>query len=917
MPLSIGARLGPYEVLAPIGSGGMGEVYKARDMRLDRTVAIKVLPEALASDPTFRERFDREAKAIASLQHPHICTLHDVGHQDGIDYLVLEYLDGQTLADRLTRGALPIDQVLTYSIQIADALDKAHRAGIVHRDLKPGNIMVTKGGVKLLDFGLAKTRVGGPGLAGGLSALPTEQGLTAHGTILGTFQYMAPEQLEGHDADARTDIFAFGAVAYEMVTGKKAFEAKSQASLISAIMSSEPPPIASLQPMTPPALDQIVRTCLSKEPDERWQTAGDVERQLRFIADGRSQVGTVVAAPGAIRRRYARTLATAIAGSVAGAIVAALVVWGWARGVATVLEPQRVSVVVPSTQPVAFGWFPGLSLALSPDGTEVAYVGADLAAPPGPGRNRLYVRSLDGLAVREVPGTADARQPFFSPDGRWVAFFTPTGELKKVSLDGGNPLTLVEKINGGEWSFGSWIDDDSIIFTSRGGAGLQRIQADGGSAQQLTTVDTSQGERVHARPEFVAEGRAVLFDVEFRVLRDPRIDAVMLDTGERRVVLENAHGAHYLNSGHLLFQRDEAILIAPFDPARLALTGPAVPLVDEVRGDGNVNQGAELAVSRSGTLAYVPAVDTRSALGSVSRSGTFEPLGLPPNRFDYPRVSPDGRYIAFTVSRGQETEVQVHDVVRGTTTKLTQEGSDAGPAWHPNNQALAVSSTKQNARGLFLKDLNGGERLLVPAEGATQLRNASWSPDGKLLAYTAQTGSQHDIWVLTISDKPAAQPLVNSPASEHSPRFSPDGTWLAYVSDESGRPEVYVRRYPQGDRFPVSTSGGVGPVWSPDGEEVFFQGPYEDAQKLMVVSVTVDRGGVRLGKPTPVFDMRTPGPTGAVEQYANSANSGVRYDIFPDGQRFVMIRQADSQGTREIVLVQNWLEEVKRIAPRK
>jgi serine/threonine-protein kinase len=728
---------------------------------------------------------------------------------------------------------------------------------------------------------------------------------------------MAPEQLEGRDADARTDIFAFGAVVYEMVTGKKAFEGKSQASLIGAIMTSQPPPIAALQPMTPPALDHIVRTCLAKDPDERWQTAGDIERQLKFIVDGRSQVGAVVPAPAPARRRHVRTLVAAAAGCAVGAIAAALVLWGWARGAAIAPEPQRVSVVVPSTQPLAFSWQPGSSLAISPDGKQLAYVGTDLAAPPGPGRDRLYVRSLDGLAVRELSGTANARQPFFSPDGRWLAFFTTTGELRKVALAGGSPLTLLEKLNGSMWGFGTWTDDDVIVFGAPGGGGLWRIPADGGSAQPLTMIDASQGESSHWQPELVAGTRAVLFWVNFTALRDQRVDAVMLDSGERRVLVENAYGPHYLSSGHLLFQRDEAILVAPFDPARLVLTGPAVPLLDEIRRDAPASQGnvAQLAVSRSGTLAYVPAVNTASALGAVSRDGTFEPLGAPPARFDRVQASPDGRYVALTVGRVQQQEVHVHDVMRGTTSRLTRQGSDEAAAWHPNNQALAVFSRTQDARGLFLKDLNGGERLLVPAEGSTQLRDASWSPDGRLLTYTVQTGNEHDIWVLTMGDKPIAQPLVSSPAREHSPRFSPNGAWLAYVSDESGREEVHVRRYPQGERFQVSTAGGVGPVWNPNGREIFFQGPHEGSQKLMVVSVTADGDSLRLGAPMPLFDMRVRGSTGVMEQYATTSNGGRRYDIFPDGKRFVMIRQPDSQEAREVVLVQNWLAELARLAP--
>ncbi|MGH9257458.1 MAG: protein kinase domain-containing protein, partial [Vicinamibacterales bacterium] len=456
MALAAGTRLGSYEIVAALGAGGMGEVYRARDARLGRDVAVKVLPAHVADDPALKERFEREARTLAALSHPHICPVFDVGAQDGIDFLVMEFLEGETLAARLTKGALPLDQALRYATQMADALDKAHRKAIVHRDLKPANIMITKTGTKLLDFGLAKTTPAAAGAAA--SMLPTAPpGLTVQGTILGTFQYMAPEQLEGAEADARTDIFAFGAVLYEMLTGRKAFDGKSQASLISAIMSSEPLPVSSLQPVAPPALDQIVKTCLAKDPDERWQTAGDIERQLRWIADGRaqthSQVG--VAAPATARRLPLKTLAVAVAGCVAGAVVAGAAIWLATRP--AVPAPQRLSVVLPADHPVAFGWTPGHSLAISPDGMQLAYVSPNLELPPGaPGRNRLQLRSLGGLTVRDLPGTAGARQPFFSPDSQWVGFFTEAGELKRISLTGGNPVTVLEKINGGIWAAGVW-----------------------------------------------------------------------------------------------------------------------------------------------------------------------------------------------------------------------------------------------------------------------------------------------------------------------------------------------------------------------------------------------------------------------------------------------------------------------------
>jgi serine/threonine-protein kinase len=601
----------------------------------------------------------------------------------------------------------------------------------------------------------------------------------------------------------------------------------------------------------------------------------------------------------------------------AGALLAAAAVWSWAGRAPAPVAPTRTSVMVPANRPIAMGWFPGRSLALSPDGTEIVYVGTNLDVPADdPARTQLQLRPLATLAVRDLPGTAGGRQPFFSPDGRWLGFFTTTGDLKKISLAGGHPVTLVEKINSGGLAFGVWAKDNTIIFGTLT-TGLRRVSAEGGAVTDLTTPDAAQGEQFHLMTALTPSSRAVLFSGSTRVAA--RIDAVMLDSGERRRVIENAGRPVLLGSGHLLFQRDDAILIAPFDAERLTVTGPAVPLPDAVRRDspGSPFPVAELAASSHGTLAYVPAAEDARALALVRRDGTFEPLGPPPTSFALPRASPDGHAVAFVVPRGRDSEVHVYDRRRGSTTKLTEDSRDEGLAWHPDGRSLAIYSTRKDVSGIFLKTLDGRERLLVPRPaGATIIRNAAWSPDGTQLAYTAQTGLLHDIWVMTLGDTPTTAPWLASAASEHSPAFSPDGRWLAYVSDESGRTEIYVRPYPQGQRLAVSTAGGASPVWRRDGKELFFQGVADSVQKMMAVSVTADGASLRLGKPTPLFDLRVLGPSGAIGQYVVGSNVGPQYDTLPDG-RFVMVRGPDPAGIREIVLVQNFLEELRRPPPAK
>ena len=912
----IGTKIAHYEITSHLGSGGMGDVYQATDSKLGRRVAIKFLPAAFASDAERLSRFRREAQVLASLNHSNIAQIYGLEESGESRCIVMEWIDGETLHARIQRGPIPLDEGLAIARQITEALEVAHEKGIVHRDLKPGNVMLTTDGrVKVLDFGLAKAIEVGSSNASLLSS-PTmtrmeatvSPGLgTNPGLILGTAAYMSPEQARGKIVDRRTDIWAFGVVLYEMLTGQRAFPGEDLTDTLAAVVKLDPKWEA-LSTDVPPRVRQVLRICLHKDPRQRPHSIGDV----RLALDGAFE-----AAPEAtiVERRSPLTVLSVAGGAIAGAVIAGAVLWLW-LGSSPVSVTTRLSVMTPDSRPIVMGGTPRRSLAISPDGSQMVYVGQTLDAATGRRSERLQLRALSALAVRELPGTDGARQPFFSPDGQWVGFFVST-ELKKVSVAGGNPVPLVDKINGAANAFGVWSNDNTIIFGSIN-TGLRRVSAEGGETTTLTSPDAAQKELYHLFPSLLPSNAAVLFSIRYDDPTKSRIDAVMLDTMERRVVLENARNPVVTSSGHILFQRESAILIAPFDARRLVLAGPAIPFLDEVRNDSPDSPipTAELSVSREGTLAYLPATNTARTLGFVNKEGTLTPVALPPANFSHPRVSPDGQALAFVVAQGQRSEVHVLDLQRGSTTKLTQEGRDEGPVWR-DDRSLSFFSRRTGASGIYLKNIDGREQLLLPIpEGATTVRNLSWSKDGTKLAYTLQKGFEHDIWVLTMDEKPTAQAFLNSPASEWTPRFSPDGNWLAYISNESGRSEVYLRKYPEGERLPVSSAGATAAVWSRDGRQVFFTGLDADSRKMMAVSVTPAGDTLRLGKPTPLFELRRRSSTGEIEQYADGGNSGAMYDVLLDG-RFVMVRGADSEGTREIVLVQNWFEELRRLFSSK
>ena len=892
MALTSGARLGPYEIVCPLGAGGMGEVYRARDTRLERTVAIKILPAQFSSDPLRKQRFEREAKTISSLNHPNICVLFDVGHQDGTDYLVMECVEGDTLAKRLEKGPLALDQVLKFGAQIADGLDKAHRSGVVHRDLKPGNIMLTPTCAKLLDFGLAKPAAPLANTITLTAAVTQSTPMTEQGAIVGTFQYMSPEQIEGKELDGRSDIFSLGAVLYEMLTGQRAFPGKSQLSVASAILEKEASPISSIKPMTPPALDHAIKKCLAKVPDERWQSASDLASELKWIAEGGSQVtsGTGDAAK-KIRARWRGALLWGVV-SVLLATITGLAIWNLKPSPFPPLVSRTV-ITLPPGQRLA-----GLdqpAVALAPDGLHLAYV-----AVQG-GIQQIYLRAMDSLEARPIPGTEGATAPFFSPDCQWLGFFAGN-KLKKVSMSGGAVQTLGDAaFSGGA----SWSRGGMIAFAPAWASVLRQVSDGGGAPQLLTRFE--KGEINHRWPEFLPGGKAVLFAAAEASFDWTNAQvAVQADgTGERRNLIQGATYPRYSPSGHLLYAQGGGLMAVPFDPQRLEVMGAAVPVVEGVLLSRNTG-AAQYSFSGNGSLVYVTGgvQEDRRRLVWVNRNGAEQPVAAPARAFMFVRLSPDARRVAASIAE-QDVQVWLHDLSRETLTRFTFEGNrNLNSVWTPDGKRIAFNSNKEGPpQRIFwqLADGSGGlERL---ANGEYAQVPMSWSPDGKLLAFMENNPTTgYDIWVLRLADR-KAQPFLRTPFNESVPRFSPDGHWLAYISNESGRYEVYVQPYPgPGGKWQISTEGGTEPAWNSNGQELF----YRSGDRMMAVEIAT-QPSFTAGKPRVLFEGR----------YVPTPATSPNYDVSRDGQRFLMLKPSEQEASAptQINVVLNWFEELKRRVP--
>ena len=912
MALNSGTRLGPYEIVSPLGAGGMGEVYKAKDTRLDRTVAIKVLPSHLSSDPELKQRMEREAKAISALQHANICTLHDIGTQDGTNFLVMEYLEGQTLAERLAKGALPLDQVVKIGAEIAQALEKAHQQGIIHRDLKPANIMLTKAGAKLMDFGLAKPELSVASRAIGpltpstptmnlASLTSVASPLTQKGSIVGTFQYMAPEILQGGEADARSDLFSFGCMLYEMITGRRAFEGKSQLSVFSAILEKDPDPITASQPLAPPMLDRVVRACLAKDPADRFQSAHDVAMDLRWVAEStQSDSAPADSAKPSLPLSKSRTAALA-AFLLALVALAAFVGYRWAKSSkesfslhAEIPPPDKFSLDTTGDA----GGMP----VLSPQGDKIAFV-----AHAGETK-LLWVRSLSSDSAQPLDGTAGAAHPFWSPDGRFIAYFAG-GKLLKIAATGGPVATIADAPNT---RGGSWSANDVIVFAPDFIGPLAKVSAQGGTAEPATVIDRGK-HTTHRWPWFMPDGRHFIYLATSHTGGDPKQNGIYfasVDSTESHLVLPADSAAQYA-SGYLLYRLNTALVAQPFDPDNGILSGSPTPLVTNLRDDVGVWRSI-FAVSQNGLLIY----QIGSNDSAKSHLVMFDRAGKPLADYDPQetsaanlrtllgvrdvRLSPDNKRVAYVSGNG----IWTLDLERKTKTRITfDELVIQEPSWSPDGKTLIFAAQLTTGGGNVeirskAADSSGAEKLVFPENNNYHF--PGWSPDGKYVTYLWGEGEKSvSLWIRPANGEGKPVAVVQPPSAQSnltSYRISPDSHWVAYASDESGQQEIYITSFPEGKgKWRVSANSGAYPAWSGDGKELFFKNLTDD---ILVCTVTPKGSEVEVGTPQKLFHAASPG-------------IGVAFDVTSDGKR-VLVNHSEEEAQGPLQLVTNWPAELKK-----
>ncbi len=907
MALSSGTKLGPYEIVSPLGVGGMGEVYRAKDTRLDRTVAVKILPEHLASSPEARQRFEREARTISSLNHPNICVLHDIGSQNGTSFLVMEFVDGETLESRLQKGPLPLKQALQVGIEVCEALEKAHRAGIVHRDLKPGNVMLSATGAKLMDFGLAKPVIAvartstasdmqvTSAATVNLSTLTAKpSALTQQGSIVGTFQFMAPEVLQGQEADARSDIFSLGCMLYEMISGRRAFTGKSQLSVMTAILENEPEPLTKVQPLAPAALEHVVHGCLVKDPGVRWQNAADVGRELRWIvSSGPGAAEAIPAVP--VRSGYERWLwAAAVLALLAGLL------WFALRQHPV---PPNIRAYLPPPPDTGFdftGDFSGPPV-LSADGTMVAFCARNPKQ-----RSYVWVQSLNELAARKLEGTEGAAFPFWSPDGKFLGFFAD-GHLKKVPAAGGPVIVLAEAQNA---RGGSWNQDNVILFEPDYRNSLWQISANGGPLTIVTRLESGK-HTTHRWPQFLPDGQHfIFFATSHSGGTEQGIYYGSLKDGSFRRVVESDSDGEYV-SGYLLYHLQSQLLAQRFDPGRGTVSGDPISVASFVDYDPGTWH-ATFTASENGLMLYEPGTKSRGVqlvwmdrtgkiLDQVTNEGGFKGSG---------RISPDGKRLV-TAEGDPQGDIWVIDLKSGSRTRLTFGGAThLMPSWSADGKrvvyvkqsgATLISGTSLCAR---LASGGGQEEILLESgpPGAKTLLSPQFTPDGKYLLYTQQNGPTNaEIWALPLSgDKtPFAVLKPSNPQARIVQfRLSPDGRWLAYTSTESGREEVYVTHFPSGEgRWQVSQTAGTFPTWRSDSKEIYYTG-LSDAI-FRAAPVNTESEEFEVGQSQPLFTI------------AFTAPLGVPYDPAPDGQRFMFATYPETVPT-PLVVVTNWTADLKK-----
>jgi eukaryotic-like serine/threonine-protein kinase len=906
MPLSPGVRLGPYEILDAIGAGGMGEVYRARDSRLGRDVALKVLPEAFARDAERMIRLEREAKVLASLNHPNIASIYGVEESNGGRALVIELVEGGTLAQRIKQGALPLDETLPIAKQITEGLEYAHERGIIHRDLKPSNLKQTPDGqVKILDFGLAKALEGETSEQELQNSPTLSAAATRTGVLLGTAAYMSPEQARGKRVDRRADIWAFGCMLYEMLTGRAAFTGETTSDILASVIRAEPD-WSSLPESVPPRIHELLHRCLQRDAKQRLRDIGDARIIIEEALTG--SVGSETVLPSAVERLLRRpgmVWAWVAAGLVLGA-VGTVVIASYLRPSTRQRPVGRFAFGFPAPdgQPTASEGFPLRdfpAVAISRDGTKIAYLGARGHT------TQLFLRLVDRLEPQPLPGSANATSPFFSPDGQWVGFFAD-GKLKKASVSGGEATTLCDApINRSA----TWGPDSTITFAPTLFGGLMRVSAAGGSPEILTAPDVSKGELTYRWPEILPGGKAILFVIasaqDIGSFSESRIAALRLDTREKKILHILGTYPRYSPSGHLLFERDGRVFAVPFDPDRLEVTGQPVPVLDGVKTSPS-SGAADFAVSDTGSLVYLPenAYTRDGQIVWVDRKKQVKELAAPARHYGSPHISPDEERIAVAIPSGSSgSDVWVYEIPHGTLTRLTFDEHSSAPIWSPDGKRIAFATTRPTGPAILVKpaDGSGAEETLVAGESLI-LVPTSWSSDGKFLAYWAVgSATGRDIWIAPLTGERKPQPFLQTKFNEMQARFSPDSRWIAYQSEESGRYEVYVQPFPgPGGKWQISTNGGTTPVWARNGRELF----YMSSGNFMSVSVTAQ----------PTFSASTPRIVADYPPFLMGRLSNGVYDVSADGQQILFVRANVENGPPdEVRVVLNWTEELKHVAP--